>query len=905
MKFKFVVILLVILAIGTALFFYINKYFLPVRAKQILIEKAQEVLKRKVTFKDIHFNFLKGLTIHQLTIFEKGSSDTPFITIDELSAGILYAPLFRERKIIIPSLKITHPTLTFIRSDENTWNFSDLIPSPSQNPFSFYLSNFSMENGTIQWIDRSSSSLFEETIENLGIKAGLSPKKGIHYTIIASVPKKFSTLKINGDYKFASKKLSAQIWLNQIHLDEYLGRYLKIPNFEWKAGTLISANITLEAQDKNLELSGATEVQGADFTVGNKEYLGDLKTSATGLSLKNNVFKLKTDLTGGGVSVRLTPDHQLNGDVQISSLNMKWEGSTFNLESDIAVQKSDFRFKDKTTIAGNLKSEKILLSVLNEVLQLTADLNADNLQVHFGDGGKFTGAVTTPALHLRWQDQTAVLKADLDLKSALLHINGQKEIQAEVTAHESALVVQKDVVDLRSKLAFQSSSFKMGDLLLTGVSNLNLHFSYNPNQEWHWTYDGSMNGKDINLTGLPYAGEVKNIEGTVDFTNDKISSGGLKGIYQGKNYHLSGTLENFSRPVLKTTLQSDDLNFETDINILNNAFQITAFKGKYFESAFDVKGDIHILEDTTPVFNVTSRLDLQLEDAERLLPCLATGMGLIKPKGLVSLNASFRGTPKDWRNWSVLVKGTSPEITLQGYKLSDVDLTFDERDQNVNKCDVSATFYGGKLVLKSSADLTTTQSPYRTNLNLEDVNLAELREDSPLKTKDIAGTLMGFVVLHGNLNDLKNSQGNGNISITDGYLWQLNLLRGLGRLLLIPEYREIVFTEATTNLTIKNQKTRFEDLELISRPLTLKGSGWVDLEGNIDFSITSHFDMTAIEESHSIKKTVTALLTTTNSYLNIKVTGTLDNPQYRSIPSPVNVLEKTRDLIKEGIQSIF
>jgi len=96
-----------------------------------------------------------------------------------------------------------------------------------------------------------------------------------------------------------------------------------------------------------------------------------------------------------------------------------------------------------------------------------------------------------------------------------------------------------------------------------------------------------------------------------------------------------------------------------------------------------------------------------------------------------------------------------------------------------------------------------------------------------------------------------------------------------------------------------------EDLSLKSEPLSLICRGSVDFKGNLDFYVFSQFSEETIAQSDSLKKTITALLTQTGDYLTIRLTGTLAEPHYVVVPSSVDVIEKAKDLLIEGLQNIF
>ena len=123
--------------------------------------------------------------------------------------------------------------------------------------------------------------------------------------------------------------------------------------------------------------------------------------------------------------------------------------------------------------------------------------------------------------------------------------------------------------------------------------------------------------------------------------------------------------------------------------------------------------------------------------------------------------------------------------------------------------------------------------------------------------------------------------------------------------LLIPEYENIIFTDGLMNFEIKDSKILTKDLLLKSKEVELVGNGWADFNSNIDLLITPEFKELAILQSKSLKKGPTAILAQAEGYVNIKITGTLDNPQYKVTTSPTRVIKKATGALVEGLQGIF
>ena len=166
-----------------------------------------------------------------------------------------------------------------------------------------------------------------------------------------------------------------------------------------------------------------------------------------------------------------------------------------------------------------------------------------------------------------------------------------------------------------------------------------------------------------------------------------------------------------------------------------------------------------------------------------------------------------------------------------------------------------------------------------------------------------------LAALAGTAEEWRELTGRGSLSIIDGYLWRWNILDGISAVLLIPEFKNFVFTEAYGDFIIQNRKIYTNNARMISTSATLDGKGWIDFNKNIDFDISPKFSELAILKSGSPKKRATSILTQTKGYLNIRLTGTLDDPRQHVEKFPLRIIEETiggtADTLKEVIGGIL
>jgi uncharacterized protein involved in outer membrane biogenesis/outer membrane protein OmpA-like peptidoglycan-associated protein len=221
--------------IGLVLFFVVFTLFgffgVPPILKSVLVKKMSEALKREVTIEKIKVNpFTLSVTTAGIRIQEHGGSE-PFVSCDELFIKIEILSAVK-RALILKELRIQNPYLKLARQNEQTYNFSDLIPKKEEKPeekstpFLFSLNNIQIENGKIEFWDGVTQK--KHTVSDL--KIGIPFLSNIPYEVETFVQPSL-TAKINGaPYAFYgqtkpfadSLETSLDIEISDLNLPYYL-----------------------------------------------------------------------------------------------------------------------------------------------------------------------------------------------------------------------------------------------------------------------------------------------------------------------------------------------------------------------------------------------------------------------------------------------------------------------------------------------------------------------------------------------------------------------------------------------------------------------------------------------------------------------------------------------------------
>lgn len=943
------VIFIALLLTGAGAFFYLNKFIVPVKVKSIFCEQSKEILGRTATISSAKFSIFKGFVLKDITVFEQDSK-TPFIHMDRIHFTILYFPIFKEKKIIIPSIVFEKPTVAITRRLDNTWNFDDAVkkltaPQNKKIPFSVFVGNIAVTRGKINFSDLAANPSISQTIEDVGLKAELSLPKSVKFSTDARMidSLKPSTMHAEGSYDFVTKTLNARINLGETGLTKYIQAYYPSPHLRVENVGLRSADIILTMTNQKIEVQNNIDFSRIDIRIdpdkeifGNPllhiaihydptaqdklSYQGSLDMRSAALNGIPYAGQIK-DITG---KIYFKPDEIKSESLALAvgPTKIQASGTITNFKNPTA----DIRAASQIGLAS-LQTFFPSLFEDTKIKQLsgqasvsmgyqgplssfqTAQLNAS---ADISNAALTTGQIPVPLTNISGKIQYA--SDSIDLKDFAFFLNDTK-IQLSGTV----ATLGNPVADIRasSDVNLEAIGLIFPDLLkkvpienLSGRGNFDLRYKgpiHSP-QQAQYSLLALLNGVSFDLKNP--AAKLSDISGKVKYTPNNVSWEKLKINFNNTVYTTDGTLANFLSPAvataIETVIMSPDIHLKTKLNISQNykKFEVAYLKGSYLNSEFDLSGDVDLPENSDPLLSLTGKLSFDLKNLSLLPAVVPEAIKNLKPAGIITAEGSVKsyGSLKNWPKWQILLNAASPEIILSGYRIKDASLNYTQDLEQGGRMQIASLFYGGPLKITAHTTPAQSGTPYTLTANLENTDLSQLKADTAFRDKDIAGLLAATLSARGLLDNLRGIEGEGTILIKDGKLWQLDLFKGLAKFLVIPEFDNIVVKSAAGDFTIADERVSTSDFELGSDSVTLMCAGYVDFDSNLNFDVAAQFSEETIAQSPSLRKTATAFLTQSGDYITVKLTGTLSNPKYSVVPLSVNLFKKATDIL-QGIFS--
>lgn len=255
-------------------------FILPHIIRPKAVEALQKATGRTVRLDSIYINPLT-LTVGLDGFSIEDNGGGPFVNIGSLRASLGFASIYR-RALILSSVTIESPAISFTRTGANQYSFSDIIDRINAQPKTepsgdahFSINNISIRDGYVDFFDKAVSGGKKHTIRKLELNVPFI--SNIPYLVEKYTDPKMSAevngaeFKFNGKVKPLSKSMETSIHVNlkQLNLPELVAYSPQKPPANMKSGKLsIDADVTYRISAyKKPELAVKGLIQLQDISV--------------------------------------------------------------------------------------------------------------------------------------------------------------------------------------------------------------------------------------------------------------------------------------------------------------------------------------------------------------------------------------------------------------------------------------------------------------------------------------------------------------------------------------------------------------------------------------------------------------------------------------------------------------
>jgi len=484
-------------------------------------------------------------------------------------------------------------------------------------------------------------------------------------------------------------------------------------------------------------------------------------------------------------------------------------------------------------------------------------------------------------------------------------LNGKLDYSAEFP--DVGINISADAISLNQLLQSlpQTTKEKFKQIDLEGKATLNIGIASRKAEPQTLIYKGDLKISNANL-GCPWLKErIKGIDCVLVFEKDALSWDKLSFEYKGTSYASSGTVAEFTNPLINGVLESEDFKAKGIIKIKDDILTIQKLGITHQNYSLQVKGAVKDFK--RPIINIEGDANLDLEKAKVLIPKYKDAIEKIDPKGL--LNASFvlNGPLKEPLLWNLQAKAESDKVALGKFNLGSLYLDFKMEDKFMRLPRLVLRPYDGIVDMTAKLNLKSKEKPYLVSIDAKNIDLKKFISDTKFSKSRVRGVFATNTTLNGYLENKDLLKGKGWIQVSDGHLLEFPVVfQFLDAMLGIPpEY--IVLTDAFGNFSISNKRIHTADFRMLSDKVALVWVGSLGFNGTLDFNVTGRFAEDITTRTTSLGKIASTILHEAGAYIiEAKLTGTIDDPKYKIVPAINKIFkEEVMDKFKNAIKDIF
>ena len=693
-----------------------------------------------------------------------------------------------------------------------------------------------------------------------------------------------------------------------------------------RVSILHTANIQAALKNGQWTASGDMDARDINLTL-NPEQKIRASLNIQGMAIAQNAkgFTIAAQIKADDLFMMIAENQTLSGNAVFKNFSALIAGSAINAKTDLEIKNAAMNMPG-ISIQTDITAPDTRLNFDTGRLEAQIHAASRSLAVKAGDIS-VTGApqltahvVLDPRAEIPLSYAGTLTLAGMDI-NGLPTVNTIKDIRGEISFRtdsastsdlafsvlDTAVNANGEISDFKNPRIKGSAAVSKADLSLVakvipdlikeqgltikGTADIDVTFSGLLAKAQESRIEATAKITQASLESKKLNQSVSSINGLFEYKTPVLSWKDLSINYQGKTWTSHGSLQDFINPIISATVNTENLNADIEAKKKDGKIQLTSLTGTYFDSTYELIGDIFLPEGQTPTIDMNGEFKLSLRDLPKMLPPeQAKQIDALQLAGILKIKSRVKGAVQDWQNLSSTTSVETPALYMMGYQIADLAIHATQKDGTVDPLTVTGKLYGGDLNATTTVALKEKNFPFTTTAKLENTSLELLKKDTPLKQQQLSGMVTAAADLKGALLDIRNMQGTASIKIANGYLWSLEILsKVLSILSSTFQGGDVIITDADGTFKIADQKIMTEDMTLRSSTVTLVAEGWIDLDQNIDFNIRPRIEP---RTSDGTINPLTAI-NPTDGLVNIRVYNTLTAPKFEHNISAPQVIKKT------------
>lgn len=452
----------------------------------------------------------------------------------------------------------------------------------------------------------------------------------------------------------------------------------------------------------------------------------------------------------------------------------------------------------------------------------------------------------------------------------------------------------------------------------------------------HLQSTGQMTLRDATARFTTAPLTVEQAFGVITFTEERLSISHTTFHLNGQPLAVQATISPFPTaerirsphpPQAVVTVDLPHGQLQLDGQITLDDLKIDAADFSAGETRLHLTGTMSRTNERPSTLVLTGTIELESLNS---IPFLSLeGLESWNLKGRVALEAQLTGTLADWTGAALQGRLRSDHVSVRDIPLDEVLCAIEQRDRLLHLRIPSTLLADGKLIGEFTLRHHPTTTRYELQVDLIGVQLAQLSHAIPAwRHRTVTGTLSSHATLSGTWQNRSSWQGDGWLNAGGEQLGDVPLLdhvfQGLFGVLAdrlsLESLRRAQLTNASAQWRLDHERFQTTDFRLGglagSEVVAVYASGSVGFDRTLDFVIEPELSEGTILEAPTTSTIASTVLKAAGHLERFRrligrhrLTGTLDNPEYRFefttqdilkqlAPGPIDLLHNLLDAIR-------
>lgn len=339
---------------------------------------------------------------------------------------------------------------------------------------------------------------------------------------------------------------------------------------------------------------------------------------------------------------------------------------------------------------------------------------------------------------------------------------------------------------------------------------------------------------------------MKDILGSLDIKDGKVSGGKVDFGYRKRHYFLIFRATDAEAKKYDLSFRTHDLSMNARISKEPGKAVIESLKGMFYILKFDLKGELVNPTSSMSRLTLNGTIDAALEG----ISSLPEGLGKFgrdhNLSGLIRSTVSLKAPEPDVNLLDISGTLFANRLRFDSMKVEEINSKWTVKNGRFSAPAINAKIYGGKLGGRLTVDIEESYLPYRTELKLSYMDFGDFISDATRKKVTVYGTMDMNISASGLGMKPDSIDGFGAVKIYDAGLGPMPIVTPLlGNIYMaletyFPEKYRININSFLMDFQVKDRRLETENLTLGSKVADIKAAGYMDFDGNIDFSLQNN-----------------------------------------------------------------